>query len=428
MLETIREYASERLEESGEVALMRGRHAAWALHLVESMDRVFSPHWSADYIDTLKHEQDNLRAALTWHRTEATDPELELRLHGALWWFWAWRADQVEARHWLTHSLQRSTGITVGRARALLCAGDLLGSQGERLNGMLATELLEESLACFRTLRDTHGIAITLLQRGRIAWFQGDFEEAHDYLTESLEYCRSCTNQWGIIWCLISLGNVLLDLGDDQQAAACFSEALAQSERWGYPEFRSWAIHNLGRVARIQGELSLAAEYYHVSSALFREQDAAYGIGSSLLDHGRILHLQGDDQQALVRYREYFGYANQIGSTRSIARWLEAVAGVAASQDQPERAVRLFGAAAAIRTATRMAHPIYDRLDVERDTACARSQLAPAAYAAAWAVGQALSVSQAIAEAQATTIAASRRFSSDPSTGFIARLTRPSTG
>jgi predicted ATPase/DNA-binding XRE family transcriptional regulator len=423
MLETIREYASEQLAESGEAALMRSRHAAWALHLAESMDRVFSPHWRADYIDTLTCENDNLRAALTWYRTQPTESESELRLIGALWWFWAWRAHQVEAQRWLAPALSHPWLPTLGHARALLCAGDLLGSQGERLNSVGGAEMLDASLRFSRALGDVHGVAIALLQRGRLAWFQGDFEESYDYLAESLERCRSCANQWGITWCLISLGNVLLDLGDNQQAQACFSEAMECADQWGYPEFRSWAIHNLGRVARIRGELERAVECYQASIALFRERDATYGIGSSLIDYGRILHLQGDDHQALALYRECFPYTNQIGNARSIARWLEAVAGIAATQGQPARAARLLGASAAIRSTTHMAPTIYHQIEIEHDTALARSQLEPAVYDAAWAVGQALTVPEAIAEAHAITIA--RHDTASPATVSAAPAAQP---
>src|SRR5262249_19313589 len=132
MLETIREYALERLEISREAATVRRRHADYYLALAEIAEPNLQRAEQVAWLDRLAAEIDNLRAALTWSRTAADAADLELRLAGALWLFWGLRGYLSEGRAWLARALgQNSEASTVLRALGLTRAGELAWWQGD---------------------------------------------------------------------------------------------------------------------------------------------------------------------------------------------------------------------------------------------------------------------------------------------------------
>ncbi|HYP20585.1 MAG TPA: NB-ARC domain-containing protein, partial [Chloroflexia bacterium] len=200
MLETVREYALERLEESGESEVLHRRHAAYFLKLAEEEERASQGPLQRAWLDRLETEHDNLRAALSWSLTSQGDTEMGLQLSGVLSHFWYVREHHSEARMWLQRALERPSGAIAARAKVLVGAGRLAWFQGELRRG---DALLEEGLALYKDLGDDAGAAFTLLVLGRITVSQGDRKRGATLVQESLASFRQQGNEWAIARALI---------------------------------------------------------------------------------------------------------------------------------------------------------------------------------------------------------------------------------
>ncbi|HYY32067.1 MAG TPA: adenylate/guanylate cyclase domain-containing protein, partial [Gaiellaceae bacterium] len=181
MLETIREYAAERIEESREADEVRRRHAEHFLALAEEAKPHLRRHWSGQWLDRLEPEHDNLRAALD--RLEASgESELALRLAGAVWGFWDMRGHLAEGRRRLEGALQADERPTAARAEALNGAAALAFDGGDPSTARLRAE---EALALHRALGDGWGAAYSVYLLGHAA-LEADPMRARRLFEESL--------------------------------------------------------------------------------------------------------------------------------------------------------------------------------------------------------------------------------------------------
>jgi len=437
MLETIREYSLERLEASGEAATMRRHHAAYYLVLAEQADQGLHGPQQAAWTARLEREHDNLRAALAWSQGTAGSAEVGLRLVGALTWFWRIRYYQSEGRRWSQSALALPNAAQhpAARAKVLNGAGYLTAEQGDLV---AALSLQEESLALFRTLGDKRGSAETLAELGATAVAQGDYPRAALLCEESVALYQELGDRRGSAWPLLWLGNAVGTRGDYARAMALFEESLARYQEAGDIGGIGLALSNLGGTVLNQGDYVRAEALCQEALTLFREVglehmipvvlvglgcvayeqgDAARAMAllreserwfrevghremlASTLQHlARIIYAQGEDAQARALLQECLGLQQQLGHKGAIAQSLVGFAALAARQQRPERAVRLYGAAVALCAASDLPMPGV-RADYERDLAAARAQLDAASLAAAWAAGQAMGLEQAIAYA-----------------------------
>ncbi|MDQ5827680.1 MAG: NB-ARC domain-containing protein, partial [Chloroflexota bacterium] len=207
MLETVREYAMERLEESGELERLRRRHACYFLELAKEEERASQGPLQRTWLNRLEAEHDNLRAALAWSLGLQGDTELGLQLTGALSHFWYIREHHSESRMWLQSALERASDATAARAKVLVGAGRLAWFQGELAR---ANSLLKESLSLYQDLGDDAGAAFALLVLGRTAVSQGDRGRGQTLVEESLALFRQQGNMWGIARAIIVLGDAAL--------------------------------------------------------------------------------------------------------------------------------------------------------------------------------------------------------------------------
>ncbi|HEU5099031.1 MAG TPA: LuxR C-terminal-related transcriptional regulator, partial [Roseiflexaceae bacterium] len=401
MLETIREYALERLEQSGEADTIRHRHAECFLALAETAEpQYYGPHRRV-WVHRIAVEYDNLRAAQTAIAQKET--EIGVRLPVALHSFWeTYEYFDSELRGWLEAALERARGmgqpLAALRARAL-CA---LGHLEEHAHAEHGIALLEESLALLQELGDRAGMARTLLYLGRVARNHGDYQRAERLDQESLALFMEQENAWGIAMALLSLGDVALDQGDTEQAETRTQDGLAVDRDAGGTVLSGWALINLGRIAYAQREMARALAYFEEALAFFRQVGSlpnVGGVAQTLLELGRVALTQGDDTRAAECFAESLGLHRELENLRDTAYCVEGLAGVAGAWRQASRAARLFGAAEALREVAGIPLPPVLRADYERDIATVHAQLDEASFAAAWAAGRALPLEQAIAEA-----------------------------
>jgi predicted ATPase/class 3 adenylate cyclase len=435
MLETIREYGLERLADSGEEPAVRSSLAAYFLALAQAAEPELTSLTQVAWLGRLETEHANLRAALGWALED--DAGTALRLAGALWLFWRYRAYFTEGRSWLERALAGSpVGMTRERAKALYGAAVLARQQS---NNSQAAVPLDEALARYRELGDEHGVADSLASLGNLAFEQGDLVRAERLLDEALVLWRGLEDTNGIAAAFVGLGHLAMDRGDLDLAAMLFEESLAS-----YRAFEAeWEIalmrHNLGEVAYERGDLDLAAARQTEALALWEGLEDTHGVAYVLDSQGRVARARGELdlatallEKALVLWRELGDQRNaaasllslghvagqndrgraatlfqealalsrETGDPRLVVSLLEGAAGTALGS-QPERAAQLLGAAAALREALGVPVPRSEREDHDHAVAATRTALGETAFAAAWAAGRALPVEEAVNEALA---------------------------
>jgi predicted ATPase len=396
MLETIREYAREKLETSLEEALTKRAHAAYCLVLAEEETTEQSGAGGAEWLESLSLEYDNFRAALEW-LTETRDAEWGLRLGAALFRFWETREYLAEGRDRLGKLLQLAGAAapTKARARALFAAGVLAGEQGDYAS---ADALMRESLDIARHLRDKKSVAVSLNALAVLARDQGDVAVAHSLFDESLVLWRELSEQKAVARSLSNLANVVKLQGDFPRALSLHAECLSIFRGLGDRTGVAWSLNHQGDVARDQGDFAAARTLYEQGLAIFRELGDRWGIAGTLADLGSLAREQRDCPAAQSLYRESLKIFQELEHKRGIARLLECFACSAAAQLQAERSLRLAGAAAALRQNIGAPLTSAEKTKLEAILDPARQALSNTSGATAWLEGWDMPIEKAIEE------------------------------
>ncbi len=391
MLETIREYAQEKLEASGEQPLTKRAHAAYCLVLAEED----ATEVGAEWLERFAFEHDNFRAALEW-LTETGDAEWGLRLGTALFRFWEIREHLAEGRDSLGKLLKLAgaQAPTKARARALFAAGVLAGEQGDYAS---ADVLMGESQDIARQLGDNTGVAVSLNALAVLAFDRGDVAVARSLFEESLVLWRELGDQKAVARALSNLANVFKVQGDYGRVRALQAECLSIFRELGDRTGIAWSLNYQGDVARDQGD-SAARTLYEQGLAIFRELGDRWGIASTLADLGSLAREQGDYSTARALYSESIKLFRELNHKRGIARLLECSACSAAAQLEAGRSLRLAGAAAALRQNIGAPLTHTEQAKLEAALKPARQALTNSVAATAWLEGSALPVEEAIEE------------------------------
>jgi len=396
MLETIREYALEKLEASGEEALTRRAHAAYCLVLAEEAPTEQNSPEGAEWLGRFALEHDNFRAGLEW-LTETGDAEWGLRLGAALFRFWETREYLAEGRVRLGKLLKLAGAAapTKARARALFAAGVLAGEQRDYAS---ADTLIRESLDIARLLRDKQGVAVSLNALAVFARDRGDVAVAHSLLEESLGLWRELGDQKAVARSLSNLANVVKLQGDYDRAHSLYAECLSIFRGLGDRTGVAWSLNYQGDVARDQGDSAAARTLYEQGLTIFRELGDRWGIAGTLADLGSLAREQRNYPGAHSLYRESIKIFQELKHKRGIARLLECFACSAAAQHEAERSLRLAGAAAALRQSIGAPLTPAEQAKLESTLDPARQVLTNAAGATAWLEGWAMPVEKAVQE------------------------------
>jgi predicted ATPase/DNA-binding SARP family transcriptional activator len=310
LLETVREYALERLELSGELDERRRRHASYFLALAERAEPDLVGPKQVELLDRLQADHENMRAALAW--SAAGDVALHCRLAAALGRFWHVRGYVGEGYRILRGAVELGAGEPAWvRAKVLDRAAALALWHGRH---DVAPALLEESTALYRRIGDSNGIAHSLLLLGTAAAFAGDYDRAIAVMTEAAELHRSIGNMRYVAVAVGNVGASELNRDNYARAAALFAEGLELSRQVGDTLSVSVALVNLG-IARIhagepEGTRELFEEALSLSQELgFKEQIVCAIMGLALL-------ALGDDDAE--RSAELMGAADAIASVSAL--------------------------------------------------------------------------------------------------------------
>jgi predicted ATPase/class 3 adenylate cyclase len=443
MLETIREYGLEVLAASGEMEITRRAHALYYLRLSEEAEPELAGPRQAIWLERLEREHENLRAVMQWsleqaegERGEARTREIALRLGGALRQFWYMRCYFSEGRDFLERALLRSDGVAASvRAKALFAA--------TRLNVSLdyldrAEVLCEESLALYRELGDTAGIASSLHLLAAIAWGRGNLAMARSQEEESLALFRELGDKRSVDYALVYLGNLAIDQGEYVRARSLLEDSLEMNKELGDTTSIADSLFNLARLCYLsQGDLTQAHTWLEESLALYRElgdkESIAYylylsgllalGEGETALAYSQVeqavalfkemrhqhdttvslyalaqvVAALGDDARSQSLYEEGIAVARKTGNRQTVAFGLQGLARVVAVQGELSWAARLWGAAETLRETSGAPIPPVERSAYESSVTAARAQLGEKPFATAWAEGRLMTPEQALA-------------------------------
>jgi len=402
LLETVRQYAREKLEETGEAAGVRTRLLVWALQLAEEAEPHLTGADQVIWLDRLEAEHDQFRAALRW-ATASRAVAPGLRLIRALWRFWLTRGYWSEGRDWCTElmNLDRELQATEAwrvaevsdglRARILYCAGALAdlqndltstlalgeaclalaqaaGDKLEQVHGYnliavsvqeqgdltRARESLEAALALARTLEDATHLRPILNNLGTLGHDTGDYRSARSYYEESLAIGRQQPSNNQTNAELYNLGELARRQGDDARARALLDETLANSVRLGDVYNLTGTLSELGYLARNQRDFATAERYFQQALELREKHGEHRRLGYSLFDLGNVARDQGQPTRARDYYERGLTHARQLRDAWGLARASYGLGLLAFGQGQ------LDEAAQALRESIRNYHIVQE--------------------------------------------------------------------
>jgi predicted ATPase/DNA-binding winged helix-turn-helix (wHTH) protein len=393
MLETIREYALERLDESGEQSAARRAHAAYCLVLAEEGNPELNSADRARWLTQCDVEIDNFRSALDW-LVQTVDLDWGLRLCVALFRFWDMREHLTEGRARLETVLRLAgAGRSKDRARVSLFLGALATAQGDYL---AAEEVIKQSLCLYEELGDESGIAASLNALAVSARDRGDYSAAQSNFERSLACWRMLSDRLAIARCLHNLANVVKVRGDYPRARWALGEAANIFEELGDRSGAAWSINQQGDIAGEQGDVAAARGLYQRALLAFREAGDPWGAARSLTDLAYIDCEQGDHLAARAACREALEIFAELGHRRGMARALEGSACLALAQGQAERALKLAAAAARLRQL--ISAPLHQAEQAKLDQTLlpAWKSVSEVEGKLAWAEGSGMSLEEAI--------------------------------
>ena len=388
MLETIREFGVELLEDSGELLALRKSHADWCTELALTAAPELTGTNQATWLETLETEHDNLRAALAWSITES--PSRAARMAAALWRFWWIRGYVREGRAWLQRVLELSDDVApADRAAALYAAAELSEALFDSSD---AITLHKQALVIFEDLKDDvgkalclnglgiverslgnldeaehlHHQALPLLQGARhrrgeastfnnlaaVAYYHGNFVQAEAFWKQALEILREIGDLRTTGLLLGNLGELALQTGRHQRAIELLMESLAVARDLASPESMSYSLINLGSAFVEAGHFDQAREALEEGLVYGNQVEDVRTAGEAHCTLGKIALLTGDYPSAARSYMESLVLLAKAGDLPDVATSLEGLGCVASATSLHEDTIRLFAAAHRIRETT----------------------------------------------------------------------------
>jgi predicted ATPase/DNA-binding SARP family transcriptional activator/predicted negative regulator of RcsB-dependent stress response len=436
MLETVHEYAGEKLIASGEAEVIRDRHLDFFIAFAEEIEPKLRGAEQFQWLDRLAIEHDNLRAALEWSRGDGR-VQRGLRLAGALAWFWRMGAHWTESQARVENLLRQpeATAKTLTRARALFAATLLAGrlgdfrSRGQRLEetiaiarelgqagkGLLAVALafsvettsvdkiipaqalLNEGWSVAQELGDEWTSAIVLWQRGHWLVVQKNYQAARRTFETSLALFRSVGDKYSAMRINREIARLCFEEGDygaarlqEEQNLTFFRQVKDRRDVFA-------TLNTLGEIARAEGQYEQARKYYEESLAIKRELGSKTSIVVALMNLGITVAHLGDMLRAKELFVESCELVRETAWRSGMIIVLVFFAGLAIAQKQAEQAARVLGVVEPwLKSLDARVTTPADVVEFERNLASVRAQLDEATFNAAWAEGQKMTLERAV--------------------------------
>ena len=397
-LETIRQYAMEKLLESAEAVEVRDRHMEFFLQsidqLAEADQRIFGQE-DTEWLDQMEVEHENLRAALEW--SSSNHPQKSLRLAYLAASFWVARDYNHEARKWCRLVLERSQTLPD------------LDEERAKVYGMLGWSSI--AIGDHRTGRDAAGAGVTLARRvgdlktvgrllslvGLACTFLGEFQVAEDAVIEA----ETITRQRGYLAELSLMLTTRAQMtyfayGDVERAKRYLDEAVSISRGTRLQWATTMSVFGMARIAGVMGDLATARAQFMESASNARRVGNRRLLYSCYSELAHVLRENGESDEPLAIYRDLLPKWKDLGHRAAVAHELECIAYILAKKGEPERAVTLLGAADSLRREIASRPTPVELAEYEKERSAMRTSMTGSAFNTAWEQGQRLGIDGAI--------------------------------
>lgn len=425
MLETVREYAAELLQASGEADLVERWHAQYYLALAEAAEPELVLQNQLLWLNRLEKDHSNIRAVLERHllpEEESSraagggigtenrgDTEVALRLSGALWRFWLVHGHLTEGRRWLERAIEQNgspagiggiTGaspvVSAYRAKALHGLGGLAYTQGDL---PAAQSAFGEAFALWQELENVQAATWSLSNMGLVAVALGEHAAARSYYEEALGIQRELGEKGAIARTLTNLGVLAHDQGDFSAAALLHEESLLLVRKLENKGGVGAGLTNLGLVKLDLGDYDEARGLFEESLDMALELGSQHSAAGALINLSVVAYLQGDHVTELALLRRALPLLQELGDKISIANCIEGFGGAVGIMGDPVKGVRLLAAGATLRKAVSAPLPTRDQARYDESVAAVRAAMSEQAFDKAWSEGLLLSQKEAVAYA-----------------------------
>ncbi|HEY5904054.1 MAG TPA: adenylate/guanylate cyclase domain-containing protein [Anaerolineales bacterium] len=403
-LETIRQYARDKLLEAGEAEAVRTLHMQYFVRLADQAGPKMDTGEVMRWAPVLETEYDNMRVAFEWSLDH--DVSAALGFVASLAYFWFQRGHGAEGIRWAEDALLRARDLplppderqvrqqTLLRARALQSAAFLYYSQGDPRG---ALELGESCVALARQLGDARLLGTALAMACSSLALTGDVERAVAYAEESILLLRGLGDDLGLSMALGMMAQVMGIVKRDFKAADEYEqESLALLNRVQHPWSAAMGYFASGRSAMFRGDYATARERFAKCLPAFQQMGDPHRVCMIQSELAHMDRYEGRFEAAERSYRETILVWQKLGHRAAVAHQLECFAILAIRRQAYERAARLFGAAGALREKINIAMSPMERVEYEKELAAVRGAVGEEGFGSAWADGRSLSMEAAI--------------------------------
>ena len=433
LLETIRQYAREKLNDSGEGEQVRARHLDYFLTLAQKAEPKLYGANQIEWLQKLENEHENMHAALGW--SLQADLTKGQHLAGALWWSWDLSGHPSEGYDWLRKMLMANPKEeTLIRAKLLAGAGWLAGLVGYPKQ---KEEFAKKSVALYQKLGDRVEIAVPLITLGSIATNHSDYESANQLLTQSLDLFKQAGNKWGtgfvlsvlafpaedqknfeqaqkfydesllifreigdkdgIAWILYKMGELAKSQGNNTRAMELLEEALQIEKEVRSKPVTSWILSSIGTIMLQQGNYERSRSSFEEALKINRKTGSKRDLAYVLANLGWHARLQGDYSKAYSHFYEGLELIKQSSDDESVAEYLIDIGVLLGVQGYLEKFARILGSAEGLFPNIVKTNIPFSRTETEQYIKTAFVALGNEAYTAAYEAGKQMSLDEAVA-------------------------------
>ena len=402
MLETVRQYARDKLLEMGESEEARNAHLDFFFQLTELAAPEVLRLQDLEWVTRLEIEYDNLRAALEWGLEK--NIEAALRMVWNLYVFWLLRGLEAEGRQWATAILAKADTIPelkgeaglkqkALRTYALGALAHVMWSQGDISHAAAVTD---QVVALADELGDKYLLSYVLGNELAGKMIVGDSTGIQSIVEESLAAANESGNRLVLGFALAMSGLKIILTNDDRNLGYKQVEQgekiLLGESRWMY----TMSVLGLALVAKYRGDYSESRRRFAICDPIFREIGDMHRVNMVRSELAHMERYEGHYQQAKAMYRESIVEWKRIGHRAAIAHQLECFASIAKIEEQGQRAARLFGAAEALREKIDIPMTDMEHVEYEREISELKAGMDEKVFVSAWTEGRALTMEQAI--------------------------------
>jgi predicted ATPase/class 3 adenylate cyclase len=403
LLETIRQYARDKLLEAGEAEELRNLHLEYHARLTETAEEELYSTMALKWVNRLEADYDNIRAAFEWGMEK--DVFAALRMGGALPFFWFRRGYEAEALPMLREALERAKQIPLGngeeaRARSRIIAKAWQGisflafSQGDV---PAASAAAQECARMARQLNDVPLLAFVLTFEAESKMMSGHFDKVEEIVKEVQSLVKDSNDPFALGMASGMIGTrMMLMGGDEEKARALVDQALQALKNEKNIFGHTILLFGMAMGARYRGRFEEARKQFVPLLQIFQDMGDFHRANMVQSEMAHMERAEGKLTSAGAIYRETILVWKRLGHRAAVANQLECYAFIAKAQEQPERAVHLLGAAEALREMIQIDMSQLERVEYEREVADLKKNMSEADFNAAWEKGRSMTLDEAV--------------------------------